>query len=723
MKIRTKLLIILLILAITPLLIVTAIEQSALRLLGNEFAKSSGERLQERSEDHLFTITKAGADAFQRGGRSLQTAVETQALAAQHRLFDQSTPQPPRPPRLASSLDTGVDLPDDYAPSPFHSGESPDGEPVQLSVSFREATFVLAPNADPEHTADQMLRLAGLEDFFSTLTAHQSTFTLWQNISLESGLHLSYPGHTGYPDGYDPRLRRWYTDTVETGRTIFTMPLVDASLGRPILTGSTPIRDPDGNIIGVASGDVRLDALAASIFLPQQWQDDARAYLVRDATEDPQTPTLEILIGRSYDDQQLRWDIPIRTNFLTADSRETRETFRRIAEGKSGVVSLTIADAPAVFAYAPLNIDFRGRQVALVVAVPRAEVVAEATAARRFILERTNQQLAANITTIFIVAGIVAIVAFIGSRRFTQPILELSNAAKLVSEGNLDVHLKAADRHTSDELTEMARAFDAMIPKLRDQLRLRSSLDLAMEVQQALLPAKPPEFPGLDIHGLSAYCDETGGDYFDFLTIEPIGPERLGIVVGDVTGHGIAAALLMTTARALLRTHASLPGSLAETISAINRALAEDSLEGRFMTLGFYIYDNPAETIRWVNAGHDPAILYDPASDSFEDICDAASGTSGGGIPLGIEASWKYEEAVRPKLTKGQILVIGTDGIWEQSNKHNQMFGKDRLREVVRSNADRSSREIAVAIVEAVHAHRDTIPQSDDITLVVIRAV
>lgn len=723
MKIRTKLLIILLILAITPLLIVTAIEQSALRLLGNEFARSSGERLQQRSEDHLFTITKAGADAFERGGRALQTAIEAQAFAAQGRLFERSPEQPRRLPRLASSLDTGVDLPDDFAPSPFHTGESPDAEPVQLSVSYNEATFVLAPNADPELTHAQMRRLTGLEDFFSTLAAHQNTFTLWQNISLESGLHLSYPGHSGYPEGYDPRLRRWYIDTIEANQTIFTMPLVDASLGRPILTGSTPIRDPDGRIIGVASADVRLDALAASIFLPQQWQDDARAFLVRDATEDLETPTLEILISRGYDDQELRWDIPIRTNFLTADSRDTKETFRRISEGKSGVVSLTIRDEPAVFAYAPLNIDFRGRQVALVVAVPRAEAVAEATAARRFILERTNQQLAANIATIFLVAGIVALVAFIGSRRFTRPILELSEAAKRVAEGDLDVHLKAADSEHKDELVEMARAFDAMIPKLRDQLRLRTSLDLAMEVQQALLPAKPPQFPGLDVHGLSAYCDETGGDYFDFLTIEPIGPDRLGVVVGDVTGHGIAAALLMTTARALLRTHASLPGSLAQTISAINRALAEDSLEGRFMTLGFYIFDDPAGNIRWVNAGHDPAILYDPASDSFEDICDVETGQSGGGIPLGIEASWEYEEAVRPKLTTGQILVIGTDGIWEQANEQGRMFGKDRLRELVRSNANRSSRDIAAAIVEAVHAHRATVPQSDDITLVVIRAL
>ena len=120
-----------------------------------------------------------------------------------------------------------------------------------------------------------------------------------------------------------------------------------------------------------------------------------------------------------------------------------------------------------------------------------------------------------------------------------------------------------------------------MVPKLEDHLRMHESLQLATEVQQNLLPQREPSLPGLDIAGLSLYCDETGGDYYDYLDVAQDPPGAAAVVVADVSGHGVHAALLMASARAALRLRASLPGSLSEIVADVNRQFTEDVGEQR----------------------------------------------------------------------------------------------------------------------------------------------
>jgi sigma-B regulation protein RsbU (phosphoserine phosphatase) len=253
-----------------------------------------------------------------------------------------------------------------------------------------------------------------------------------------------------------------------------------------------------------------------------------------------------------------------------------------------------------------------------------------------------------------------------------------------------------------------------MIPQLADRMRMRHSLALAMEVQQRLLPESAPHIEGLDVAGRSIYCDETGGDYYDFLQLDAMGPRQLGVTVGDVTGHGIAAALLMATGRALLRSRLHIPGNLAQVITDINRQLSADTDAGRFMTLVYVLIDTAARTLRWVSGGHDAPLTYDPTTGAFGEL-------AGGGLPLGIEAHWQYEEYSAPLLPAGAVIVLGTDGIWEARSPSGEMFGKDRLREVMRANAQRSADDISAAITTAVAAFRAGAAQEDDITLVVVK--
>jgi sigma-B regulation protein RsbU (phosphoserine phosphatase) len=235
-----------------------------------------------------------------------------------------------------------------------------------------------------------------------------------------------------------------------------------------------------------------------------------------------------------------------------------------------------------------------------------------------------------------------------------------------------------------------------------------------MQVQKNLLPQTPPRVAGLDIAGATIFCDETGGDYYDFLDLSKLGLHRLGVAVADVTGHGVSAALLMATARALLRSHAIQPGNLGRILGDINGHMTADTPAGDFTTLFYAVIDVAQRTIRWANAGHDPAILYDPAADRFQEL-------GGAGIPLGIEAEYTYRELRHNSLGPGQIIVIGTDGIWETRNARGRQFGKEALREVIRTQANRPAQELANDITDSLAAFRGTAPQEDDVTMVVIK--
>lgn len=252
----------------------------------------------------------------------------------------------------------------------------------------------------------------------------------------------------------------------------------------------------------------------------------------------------------------------------------------------------------------------------------------------------------------------------------------------------------------------------AFITNMTEQ---KKALTLAGEVQKSLLPQETPLIKGLDVAGRNISCDEIGGDYYDFLWRGDPGNSPFSIVVGDISGHGVDSALLMTTARAFLRMRASQPGSLAEIISAMNHHLAEDVLEtGRFMTLFFLSIDTNRRLLTWVRAGHDPALLYNPRKDRFEELL-------GTGIALGVRDEVLYEEQQRQGLADGQILAIGTDGIWEATNRSGEMFGKERFKAIIRKNSQATASEILASVYRALEKFTAGCRREDDITLVVVR--
>ena len=251
----------------------------------------------------------------------------------------------------------------------------------------------------------------------------------------------------------------------------------------------------------------------------------------------------------------------------------------------------------------------------------------------------------------------------------------------------------------------------------KEHRQVRHSLSLAMEVQQNLLPKANPAVKALDITGKSVYCDETGGDYYDFLNGDRHAEGKITVVVGDVSDHGIPSALLMATARAIIREHSSRLGSVAEIASDVNRQLFRDVEDsGRFMTMFYAEIDRCNGRMLWLNAGHEPALVYDPGTDSFDDL------SGEGNLPLGIFKETEYVAGQR-EIVPGQIIVIVTDGIREARNRYGEMFGQDSLQNIIRRNASESSAKILQAVFTALDLFRQGVKSEDDMTLVVIKVL
>lgn len=241
--------------------------------------------------------------------------------------------------------------------------------------------------------------------------------------------------------------------------------------------------------------------------------------------------------------------------------------------------------------------------------------------------------------------------------------------------------------------------------------RLQQSLDLAMEIQQSLLPKRNPILEGLDIAGKSVYCDETGGDYYDFLDL---GSEKIGIIVGDVSGHGIQSALLMTTVRGSLRQRIQKPDSLEQVISDLNKQFHTDvEKSGHFMTLFICEVDAQNRILTWIRAGHDPALVYNIASDTFYEL-------GGMGLPLGVAEDSQFEEC-SGAIEDKQILIIGTDGIWESFDIEGNRFGKEKFKDIIRSSAHLPANSLADRVIKTVQHFRHPLKIEDDITLVIVK--
>ncbi len=252
--------------------------------------------------------------------------------------------------------------------------------------------------------------------------------------------------------------------------------------------------------------------------------------------------------------------------------------------------------------------------------------------------------------------------------------------------------------------------------ELADKVTMKRDLEIAREIQTWLVPSKPPEVPGADIAFSTRPQNSVAGDYYDafYPTPEAGSNGKLLVVVADVAGKSVPAALLMATLQASLHTIAGEGASLAELVTRLNRYACAHSLDGRrFTTAVLGEYDSATRRLAYMNAGHNAPILR-RANGTLEKL-------EAGGLPLGIEANTPYETA-SIDLRPGDALILYTDGVVEAFDEDGQEFGEDRWLGAIRALPDWGAQETLHFLMNRVDEFVGTTRQSDDITCLVFRS-
>jgi phosphoserine phosphatase RsbU/P len=239
--------------------------------------------------------------------------------------------------------------------------------------------------------------------------------------------------------------------------------------------------------------------------------------------------------------------------------------------------------------------------------------------------------------------------------------------------------------------------------------RMERELELATEIQQRFQPSAPPIMDGYEFQGISFSCYEIGGDYYDFIRLHN---GKMLIALGDVSGKGTAAALLMSSLHAAIHGQVAAKSSLAEIITSVNQYLSENTPANRFVTL-FIAELNPLDgTLKYINAGHNPPLI-GRTNGAVEQL-------DSGGFPLGIMPMAEYEIG-ETHLKAGEALVVYSDGVSEAANLKGEEFGMERLSQVISNNLAASASGLRDKVESSLSSFTQTAPAGDDITLVIVK--
>ena len=522
--------------------------------------------------------------------------------------------------------------------------------------------------------------------------------------------------------GFDPRTRPFYRRAKEAGRIVWTPPYIFYDQGVPGVTCANPLYDARGQLRGVLTVDFDLDLLSQFVGQLPVSTNSRMFIMTSDGTVLAYPGRKPLPRGAAVGKRgqgELQTVRTLEDPLLAAFDAQLTPEDRAPSPGGG--------DRARQFGFRHAGTDYYARATAFTISGDLTWVVGVMAPQGDFLAGAWRTSAMAAIASLGAML-LAVVVATLLARRVSGPVLKLVSFMDTVRGGDLGGgHLRLGGAR---EFRQLSAALDRMLDDLRDRLRLRTAMAVAVEVQQQLLPRAAPRVEGLDVYGFSDYCDETGGDYFDYILLDRRGgtiarpgansrrAEGSGLLVaiGDVAGHGIGAALVMAGTRGVLHSRAASCGHLGQLMTHLNDQLAHDVMPGRFVTMLLWYMDPDHGAACWANAGHDPAMVYDPRDDHF-----AESGR--GNIPLGIEPGLTYDEHAFGPLRAGQVVVLGTDGIWEALGPSGEPYGKPRLMEVVRAAAGGTAQTIAHAVRRDLEHFRGAGDQRDDVTLVVIKVL
>jgi sigma-B regulation protein RsbU (phosphoserine phosphatase) len=523
----------------------------------------------------------------------------------------------------------------------------------------------------------------------------------WHSTYLESGLQATYPTQARSTDDKP----HWYHASKKSLEKSWQLVIANSELQ---FIASAPIRQKNGQFIGVTAIGLNYQQLFKDWQLPQHWQDQGRLFIVNtEPLAASSSGGLKVLLEIRPPTAKQAGALNAEQRFADAAPPEAVEALiEALQKGRSGVLSNPFAAKESLWVYPTASPE----EPFPLLIIPRKLVTLPARQTADYVEELFISGLK---WTALLSVGVLLsaiITAIFRARTVTEPITQLAQASEQLSRGDFTTRV---DIRSKDEFEALGNAFNRIGPQLKDRQEIKQSLAIAKDIQQRILPASAPQLDNFELAGRIDYCDETGGDYYDYIET---GSGKWGLAVGDVVGHGVGAALLMASAAGIL--HAAIANgeeNLEALFSSLNTFLEKDVGDTRFMTL-FFALLNPADrSLHWLSAGHGPMFLYRASTESVEEL----SATT---MPLGVMDDVEFKPVQEEHLASGDIFAIGTDGIWETNNAAGEMFGDERFGQLLIDLAQQPAEAIIDSILLEVDEFRGEAPKEDDVTLIILKA-
>jgi phosphoserine phosphatase RsbU/P len=534
-------------------------------------------------------------------------------------------------------------------------------------------------------------------------------------VATGSGVMWMYPANGSVPPGYDPRTRDWYRRAAATDHAVWSEPYVDAAGHGLIVTCSKAVRsDRYGTwVIGidVTTGSINENILNLTL-------NGAGYPVLLDSSGN-------IISRPGLSANGTLWDKPfIADNAFSSNDPALVAVAENMTAGKTGIARVRFNTTESYVAYAPvpsMNWSFAVSmpvdRILEPVRATEAKLAGETAQTSTRINEQTSRFLTIFAALFFFLLVAVVFLSWTLARMITRPVDELKAGALALGSGDLTYRV---DLQTGDEFEELAGSFNTMAVDLRtsiDNLRRTTAekeryvreLEIAKEIQDTFLPESAPDIPGTGIAAATIPAMEIGGDFYDFI---PAGEGRWGVVMADVSGKGISAALFMALSRTILHVSGMTNADPSVAVRNANRWIHGDARSSMFVTVFYGVLDPAAMRFSYVNAGHNLPLLVREAG--VQELARSR------GIALGVVPDVSIA-ATDLELRHGDLLVLYTDGVTEAFNDRNEAFGEDRLRAFLQENQAGPAREILDGLVAEIRRFTGTAAQSDDITLVVVK--
>lgn len=571
---------------------------------------------------------------------------------------------------------------------------------------FADDMVYLQPGVKMETVRDEFHSIKSVRDTIDSVMKADPAVAMY--YVSESGMLLA-ERYVDYYEGdqIDRRTRPWYLGAAETGDTFWTPIYVDALSGNMTITCSAPVYDKDGRLMGVIASDILLDPLIERILTS-----DTEMFQYIFLTDENGEPFVGSIPG-----QQL-------ADFVGEDKYE--RVLQAMLDQEKGAGIFEEDEVMTGFSLIPAT----GWRIGIVldygqITAPKQQLVQTITdsntAFQTYLSDKILFSVLLSIAVALLVILLVLFVASRISRSITRPVEILTRGVEQISSGNLE---QSIELHSGDEIEILAAAFNKMTKDLKEYIenlatvtaereRIATELDLATKIQSGMLPSIFPALPDredIDLYAAMIPAKEVGGDFYDFFLIDD---DHLGLVIADVSGKGIGAALFMVIAKTLLKNAAQQGLSPKEVLAAVNHQLAQNNDENMFVTVFIGILNIATGQLAYASAGHNPPYIIKADGTIWRVPVEPA-------LMLAVYDDIVYGEQ-ELQLEMGWRLVLYTDGVTEAMNQSGALYGDDRFEAALRLAAAGSAHDTLNHIYESVRAFEAGAEATDDLTMLVIQ--